>query len=84
MRAISLRFNATSLSAIKSALVLAVGMGFGRFAFMAIYPHMVEEDLPSLQGASLAASANSAGCMLAAFPVRRPCCVQVMPARIFS
>ena len=26
--------------AVEAALILAVGMGFGRFAFTAIYPHM--------------------------------------------
>lgn len=53
-------------SAIEAALILAVGMGFGRFAFTAIYPHMVEEGVISMQGGSWAASANYAGYLLGA------------------
>jgi len=45
---------------------MAIGMGFGRFAFTAIYPHMVEEGLLDLQSGSLAASANYAGYLLGA------------------
>ncbi len=53
-------------SALDAALVMAVGMGFGRFAFTAIYPHMVTEGLLDLHGGSLAASANYAGYLLGA------------------
>lgn len=53
-------------SAAEAALVLAVGMGIGRFAFTAVFPHMVEEGTLSLQGASLAASANYAGYLVGA------------------
>jgi len=53
-------------SAIDAALIMAIGMGFGRFAFTAIYPHMVEEQVLSLRGGSLAASANYAGYLLGA------------------
>ena len=53
-------------SAIQAALVLTIGMGFGRFAFTAIYPHMVDEGVLSLRGGSLAASANYAGYLLGA------------------
>ncbi|CAM4029219.1 YbfB/YjiJ family MFS transporter [Bordetella muralis] len=53
-------------SAIEAALILAVGMGFGRFAFTAIYPHMVDEGVISVQGGSWAASANYAGYLLGA------------------
>lgn len=53
-------------SAIDAALILAVGMGFGRFAFTAIYPHMVEEGVISMQGGGWAASANYAGYLLGA------------------
>lgn len=53
-------------SAIEAALVLAVGMGFGRFAFTAIYPHMVGEGRLSLAAGSLAASVNYAGYLLGA------------------
>lgn len=53
-------------SAIDAALIMAVGMGFGRFAFTAVYPHMVDEGLLNLNGGSLAASANYAGYLFGA------------------
>ncbi|WP_228160495.1 YbfB/YjiJ family MFS transporter [Marinobacter bohaiensis] len=53
-------------SAIQASMVLTIGMGFGRFAFTAIYPHMVDEGVLSLRGGSLAASANYAGYLLGA------------------
>lgn len=53
-------------SAIEAAMILAIGMGFGRFAYTAIYPHMVDEGLLSLHDGSLAASANYAGYLLGA------------------
>ena len=53
-------------SAIEAAMILAIGMGFGRFAFTAIYPHMVDEGVLSLHDGSLAASANYAGYLLGA------------------
>ncbi|KAB8061118.1 YbfB/YjiJ family MFS transporter [Janthinobacterium violaceinigrum] len=46
-------------------------MGFGRFAFTAIYPHMVKEGVLSLRGGSLAASANYAGYLLGAILAMR-------------
>ena len=52
--------------AIEAALILAIGMGFGRFAFTAIYPRMVEEGVLTLRDGSLAASANYAGYLLGA------------------
>lgn len=53
-------------SAVDAAIVMAIGMGFGRFAFTAVYPHMVEEGILTLHGGSLAASANYAGYLLGA------------------
>ncbi|TSD71942.1 YbfB/YjiJ family MFS transporter [Janthinobacterium sp. KBS0711] len=53
-------------AAIAAAVILAIGMGFGRFAFTAIYPHMVREGVLSLRDGSLAASANYAGYLLGA------------------
>ncbi|WP_300757683.1 YbfB/YjiJ family MFS transporter [Janthinobacterium sp.] len=47
-------------------MILVIGMGFGRFAFTAIYPHMVDEGVLSLHDGSLAASANYAGYLLGA------------------
>jgi MFS family permease len=53
-------------AAVAAAAILAIGMGFGRFAFTAIYPHMVGEGILSLRDGSLAASANYAGYLLGA------------------
>ncbi|NNP70223.1 YbfB/YjiJ family MFS transporter [Acinetobacter sp. Ac_5812] len=53
-------------SASCAALIMAIGMGFGRFAFTAVYPHMIDEGIINLQHASLAASANYAGYLFGA------------------
>jgi MFS family permease len=53
-------------SAFDAAVILIIGMGFGRFAFTAVYPHMVDEGLLSLSEGSWAASANYAGYLLGA------------------
>ena len=53
-------------SAVAAMLIMAIGMGFGRFAYTAIYPHMVQEGLLSLDAGSLAASVNYAGYLLGA------------------
>ncbi|OEZ94341.1 major facilitator superfamily protein [Janthinobacterium sp. HH107] len=58
-------------AAIAAAVILAIGMGFGRFAFTAIYPQMVEEGVLSLREGSLAASANYAGYLLGAILAMR-------------
>lgn len=58
-------------SAFDAALIMAVGMGFGRFAFTAVYPHMVDEGLLTLHGGSLAASANYAGYLIGALLAMR-------------
>ncbi|WP_369681726.1 YbfB/YjiJ family MFS transporter [Janthinobacterium sp. BJB401] len=58
-------------AAIAAAAILAIGMGFGRFAFTAIYPHMVEEGVLSLRDGSLAASANYGGYLLGAILAMR-------------
>lgn len=58
--------NPTLRAAIDAALIMAIGMGFGRFAFTAVYPYMVEEEVLSLQLGSLTASANYAGYLLGA------------------
>ena len=52
--------------AAAAALVMAIGMGFGRFAFTAIYPHMLDEGLLSLAEGGWAASVNYAGYLLGA------------------
>jgi hypothetical protein len=49
------------VSSVAAALTLLVNMGFGRFAFTGLYPLMVNEHHLSVEGGSLAASANYAG-----------------------
>jgi hypothetical protein len=48
-------------AAVAAALVLVIGMGFGRFAFTGLYPLMVSEGQLTVDGGSYAASANYAG-----------------------
>ncbi len=57
--------------AIAAALVLAVAMGFGRFAFTGMYPLMVRDGTMSVATGSLAASANYAGYLLGALLAAR-------------
>ena len=59
------------ISAAAAALVMAVGMGFGRFAFTGVYPLMVHEGLLSVNDGTLAASANYAGYLLGALLAAR-------------
>jgi hypothetical protein len=54
------------VAAIAAALVLLVGMGFGRFAFTGLYPLMVDEGRLTVDGGSYAASANYAGYLIGA------------------
>lgn len=56
---------------LAAALLLAIGMGFGRFAFTGLYPLMLDDGLLSLQSGSLAASANYAGYLLGALLLAR-------------
>lgn len=58
-------------AAVEAALVMAVAMGVGRFAFTAVYPHMVDEGLLDVAGGSVAASANYAGYLLGAMLAMR-------------
>ncbi|WP_114800501.1 YbfB/YjiJ family MFS transporter [Moraxella canis] len=51
---------------IEAAFVLAVVMGFGRFAYTALYPYMVSERILSIEQGSLAASANYVGYLIGA------------------
>jgi predicted MFS family arabinose efflux permease len=57
--------------AFAGALVLAVGMGFGRFSFTGIYPLMVQEGQLTISGGSLAASANYLGYLIGALILSR-------------
>lgn len=54
------------LASIAAALVLIIGMGFGRFAFTGLYPLMVTDGQISVEGGSYAASANYAGYLVGA------------------
>ena len=58
-------------SAFAAAMVMAVGMGFGRFAYTGVYPVMVQEGIVSLHDGTLAASANYAGYLLGALLAAR-------------
>lgn len=60
-----------SRAALAAALLLAVGMGFGRFAFTGLYPLMLDDGLLDLQSGSLAAAANYAGYLLGALLLSR-------------
>lgn len=59
------------LESLTGALILAVGMGFGRFAFTGMYPLMVKEAVMTVSAGSLAASANYAGYLLGALAMSR-------------
>ncbi len=52
--------------ALAGALMLAVGMGFGRFAFTGLYPQMMADGVLDLRDGALTASANYAGYLLGA------------------
>ncbi|NTH48933.1 YbfB/YjiJ family MFS transporter [Agrobacterium rhizogenes] len=71
---------------IAAAIVLVVGMGFGRFAFTGLYPLMVADQQISVEGGSYAASVNYAGyligallaALLSGIPSRRMCTFAVV------
>lgn len=56
---------------LAAMLVLAVAMGFGRFAFTGMYPIMVREQVLTVDGGSLAASGNYAGYLVGALLAAR-------------
>jgi len=56
---------------LATAVVLAVAMGIGRFAFTAVYPVMVQDGLLTVRSGSWAASANYAGYLIGAIAVSR-------------
>jgi hypothetical protein len=58
------------MAALVAALVMAVGMGFGRFAFTGIYPVMVSDAVLTVHQGTLAASANYAGYLVGALLTR--------------
>jgi hypothetical protein len=57
--------------ALAAALVLAIGMGYGRFAFTGLYPLMVSEGTLTVHTGTLAASSHYAGYLLGALLVAR-------------
>lgn len=59
------------IESLAGALILAVGMGFGRFSFTGMYPLMVKESVITVAGGSLAASANYAGYLIGAILMSR-------------
>ncbi|MBB2493868.1 YbfB/YjiJ family MFS transporter [Aquipseudomonas ullengensis] len=61
----------TLAAPLAAALLLAIGMGFGRFAFTGLYPLMLDDGLLSLHSGSLAASANYAGYLIGALLLAR-------------
>ncbi len=61
-----MRSKPETRATIAAALVLVVGMGFGRFAFTGLYPLMVADQQISVEGGSYAASANYAGYLIGA------------------
>lgn len=54
-----------------AAVILIVGMGFGRFAFTGLYPLMVDERMLTISGGSWAAAANYAGYLLGALALMK-------------
>jgi hypothetical protein len=58
-------------SALIAALVMAIGMGFGRFAFTGVYPAMVSDGVLSIHNGTLAATANYAGYLIGALSLAR-------------
>jgi MFS family permease len=66
---------------LAAAVVLAIGMGFGRFAFTGLYPLMVNDGILTVHSGTLAASANYAGYLAGALLVAR---ARPSDARILS
>ncbi|KPA88210.1 YbfB/YjiJ family MFS transporter [Pseudomonas asplenii] len=67
----SASLNRPFTSALAAAAVIAVGMGFGRFAFTGVYPVMVGEGVLSVSDGTLAASANYLGYLIGALLAAR-------------
>lgn len=59
------------LETIAAALMLSIGMGFGRFAYTGMYPLMVRDGLLTVSSGSFAASANYAGYLAGALLISR-------------
>ncbi|MGU3575493.1 YbfB/YjiJ family MFS transporter [Brucellaceae bacterium C25G] len=73
--------NNVRLAPYAAALILMIGMGFGRFAFTGLYPLMVRDGQVTVEAGSIAASVNYAGYLfgallavfLSSFSSRRLC-----------
>jgi MFS family permease len=66
------RVQSTPLAeTLAGAMILAVGMGFGRFSFTGMYPLMVKDAVIDVATGSLAASTNYAGYLLGAILAAR-------------
>ena len=59
------------LLSLAGCIVLVIGMGYGRFAFTGILPVMLKENILTLRGGNLAASANYAGYLIGALLLSR-------------
>lgn len=63
--------RAAILDALAAALAMAVAMGFGRFAYTAVYPLMIDDGWLGIADGSLVASANYAGYLAGALGMTR-------------
>ena len=71
MPATAVQHAALLRETLAAAIILAVGMGFGRFAYTGVYPLMVRDGVLSVTTGSMAASANYAGYLIGALLVSR-------------
>ncbi|UOO82611.1 YbfB/YjiJ family MFS transporter [Uruburuella testudinis] len=69
---------------VAAAIILVVGMGFGRFAFTGLYPLMVNEQILTIAGGSWAASANYAGYLAGALAMAKLSVRHAVPAAVAS
>lgn len=64
--AVGMTMRSTLKNGLEAALMLAVVMGFGRFAYTALYPYMVNEQILGIEQGSWAAAANYLGYLIGA------------------
>lgn len=64
--AVGMAMRSTLKNGLEAALMLAVVMGFGRFAYTALYPYMVNEQILGIEQGSWAAAANYLGYLIGA------------------
>lgn len=64
--AVGMAMHSTLKNGLEAALMLAVVMGFGRFAYTALYPYMVNEQILGIEQGSWAAAANYLGYLIGA------------------